>query len=103
MSEIRTLEQKLIFKRIANDTLNLQINDNEMLMSIVGQFDQNLKSLSKLTGTNLYFRGNSITCKGGKENIEMFSQAIKFLVNKYFLTKIIEKEDILLSVKKIWN
>ncbi len=100
MSEIRTLEQKLIFKRIANDTLNLQINDNEMLMSIVGQFDQNLKSLSKLTGTNLYFRGNSITCKGGKENIEMFSQAIKFLVNKYFLTKIIEKEDILLSVKK---
>ena len=100
MSEIRTLEQKLIFKRIANDTLNLQINDNEMLMSIVGQFDQNLKSLSKLTGTNLYFRGNSITCKGGKENIEIFSQAIKFLVNKYFLTKIIEKEDILLSVKK---
>ena len=43
MSEIRTLEQKLIFKRIANDTLNLQINDNEMLMSIVGQFDQNLR------------------------------------------------------------
>ena len=79
MSEIRTLEQKLILKRIADDTLNLQINDNEMLMSVVGQFDQNLKSLSKLTDTKLYFRGNSITCKGGKENIEMFSQAIKFL------------------------
>ncbi len=100
MSEISTLEQKLILKKIANDTLNLQINDNEMLISIVGQFDQNLKSLSKLTGTDVYFRGNSITCKGERENIDMFSQAIKFLVNKYFLTKIIEKEDILLAVKK---
>ena len=29
-----------------------------------------------------------------------FCEAIKFLINKYFLTKIIEKEDILLSVKK---
>ena len=39
-----------------------------MLMSIVGQFDQNLKDLAKLTNTNIFFRGNSITCKGKKEN-----------------------------------
>ena len=69
-------------------------------MSIIGQFDQNLKSLAKLTKTNIFFRGNSITCKGNKENTIAFSDAIKFLINKYFLTKIIEKEDILLSVKK---
>ena len=69
-------------------------------MSVVGQFDQNLKELSKLTNTNIFFRGNSITCKGSKENIDIFCKAIKFLINKYFLTKIIEKEDILLSVKK---
>ena len=30
----------------------------------------------------------------------MFCAAIKFLINKYFLTNIIEKEDIVLSVKK---
>ena len=35
-----------------------------MLMAIVGQFDQNLKDLSKLTNTDIFFRGNSITCKG---------------------------------------
>ena len=29
-----------------------------------------------------------------------FCEAIKFLINKYFLTNIIEKEDIILSVKK---
>tara|TARA_Y100001980_G_C14533816_1_gene310103 strand:- start:916 stop:1827 length:912 start_codon:yes stop_codon:yes gene_type:complete len=69
-------------------------------MSIVGQFDQNLKELEKLTNTNIFFRGNSISCKGNKENTDIFCEAIKFLINKYFLTKIIEKEDILLSVKK---
>ena len=44
--------------------------------------------------------GNSITCKGLKSDINVFCEALKFLINKYFLTKIIEKEDILQSVKK---
>ncbi len=100
MSEISKLDQNLIIKKIDNETHNLQITDNETLMSVVGQFDQNLKELSKLTNTNVFFRGNSITCKGSKENIAIFCKAIEFLINKYFITKIIEKEDILLSVKK---
>ena len=100
MSEISKLEHNLIIKKIDSETINLQITDNETLMSIVGQFDQNLKYLGKLTTTNIFFRGNSITCKGNKENINIFCEAVKFLINKYFLTKIIEKEDILLSVKK---
>jgi phosphate starvation-inducible PhoH-like protein len=100
MSEISKLEQNLIIKKIDDETVNISINDNEMLMSIVGQFDQNLKHLSKLTETDLYFRGNSITCKGNKEKTNNFCEAIKFLINKYILTNIIEKGDILLSVKK---
>ncbi len=100
MSEISKLEQNLIIKKIDNETVNVSINDNEMLMAIVGQFDQNLKNLSKLTKTDVYFRGNSITCKGEKEKLATFCEAIKFLINKYLLTNIIEKEDIILSVKK---
>ncbi len=100
MSEISILDQNFIFKKIDNKTINIQVSDNEMLMSIVGQFDQNLKDLSKLTSTDVFFRGNSITCKGNEENTKLFFEAIKFLINKYFLTKIIEKEDIILSVKK---
>ena len=100
MSEITKIDQNLSIKKIDRETLNIQINDNEMLMSIVGQFDQNLKDLSKLTKTEIFFRGNSITCKGEKENIDLFCDAIKFLTNKYFLTQIIEKEDIYLSVNK---
>ena len=100
MSEITKLDQNLVIKKIDNETINISINDNEMLMAIVGQFDQNLKNLSKLANTDVYFRGNSITCKGDKENLSIFCDAIKFLINKYFLTNLIEKEDIVLSVKK---
>ena len=100
MSEISKLEQNLVIKKIDNETVNISINDNEMLLAIVGQFDQNLKNLSKLTSTEVFFRGNSITCKGEREKLSLFSDAIKFLINKYFLTNIIEKEDIILSVKK---
>ena len=100
MSEISKLEQNLIIKKIDNKTVNVSFMNNELLMAIAGQFDQNLKSLSKLTNTNVYFRGNSITCKGDKEHLLRFCEAIKFLINKYLITKIIEKEDIVLSVKK---
>ena len=100
MSKISKLDHNLIIKKIDSETINIQITENETLMSIVGQFDQNLKELEKLTNTNIFFRGNSISCKGNKENTDIFCEAIKFLINKYFLTNIIEKEDILLSVKK---
>ena len=100
MSEISKIEQSLLIKKIDDQTVNVSIINNEMLMAIVGQFDQNLKNLSKLTDTDVYFRGNSITCKGDKEKLSIFCEAIKFLINKYYLTNIIEKEDIMLSVKK---
>ncbi len=100
MSRVTKLDQNLKIKRIDSQTLNVQITNNEMLMSIVGQFNQNLKELEKLTKTVIFFRGNSITCKGKKPNTEEFSEAIKFLINKYILTNLIEKNDIMLSVRK---
>ena len=100
MSEISKLEQSLIIRKIDSNTVNIQITNNEMLMTIVGEFNQNLKELEKLTNTNIFFRGNSITCKGKEANLKDFSEAIKFLINKYLLTNFIEKGDIMLSVKK---
>tara|TARA_E500000178_G_scaffold352419_1_gene415815 strand:+ start:4078 stop:5082 length:1005 start_codon:yes stop_codon:yes gene_type:complete len=100
MSEISKIEKNIVIKNIDNKTVNISIHDNEMLMNIVGQFDQNLKNLSKLTNTNVYFRGNSITCKGDREKLILFCEAIKFLKKKYLLTNIIEKEDIISAVKK---
>ena len=48
MSKISKLQQNLIIKKIDKETVNIAINDNEMLMAIVGQFDQNLKNLTLL-------------------------------------------------------
>jgi phosphate starvation-inducible PhoH-like protein len=100
MSKISKLDQNLIIRKIDSETINIQITNNTMLMSIVGQFDQNLKELERLTNTVIFFRGNSITCKGKEANLKDFSEAIKFLIAKYLLTNLIEKSDIMLSVKK---
>ena len=100
MSEISKLEQKITIKKIDKQTVNIQILDNNILLAIVGEFNTNLAQLEKLTETTLFFRGNSITVKGNSNNLFSVSEAIKFLVNKFLLTNIIEKSDIFLSVNK---
>jgi len=100
MSKINKLENKLIIKKIDKETINIQILDNNVLLSVIGVFNSNLVELEKLTKTKLFFRGNSITAKGQYEDILSVSEAFKFLINKFLLTNTIEKNDIILSVKK---
>jgi len=47
MSEISKLEQKLRIKKIDKETVNIQILDNNILLSIVGEFNTNLVQLEK--------------------------------------------------------
>ena len=103
MSEISKLEQKITIKKIDKETVNIQILDNNILLSIIGEFNVNLVHLEKLTRTTLFFRGNSITAKGESDNLYRVSEAIKFLINKFLLTNSIEKSDIILSVNKKIN
>ena len=98
MSEISKLEKKLTIKKIDKETVNFQILDNNILLSIVGVFNANLIELEKLTKATLFFRGNSITAKGSPDSLINVSGAIKFLINKFLLTNSIEKNDIILSV-----
>ena len=93
MSESIKLEKKLIIKKIDKETLIIQILDNNILSSVVGEFNTNLIQLEKLTKTTLFFRGNSITAKGNLDNLFTVSEAIKFLINKFLLTDSIEKND----------
>ena len=83
MSKIRKFENKFIIKKIDKETINVQILDNNVLLSVTGAFNTNLIELEKLTKTKLFFRGNSITAKGKYEDILNFSEAIKFLINKF--------------------
>ena len=49
-----------------DNSININIFNNKILMEIVGSFDSNLKELEKVTGSKIYFRGNSIAFKGNK-------------------------------------
>ena len=103
MSKISNINQNYIFKKIDEETANIQILDNNILVSIVGEFNVNLLELEKLTQTVIFFRGNSITVKGKKDNILRVCDGIKFLISKFLLTNVIEKNDIIISVKKNSN
>ncbi len=99
MSKIENLEQNFSLKKIDKDTINIKVFNNDVLLSVVGEFNKNLNELEKLTRTKIFFRGNSITIKGKNDEINRASDAIKFLINKYLKTNVIEDHDLNLSVK----
>ena len=100
MSKIQNLDQNYSLKKIDKETINIKVHNNDILMSLVGEFNNNLNELEKLTKTKIFFRGSSITIKGGVGEINRASGAIKFLINKYLKTNFIEKQDLPLSVKE---
>ena len=67
-------------------------------MEIVGSFDSNLKELEKVTGSKIYFRGNSIAIKGNKYANEKVKDAIEYLIERFRSDKKIDKNDIITSL-----
>ena len=100
MLEAKNLDKEISVKKIDNETVNVKIFNNDILMSIVGEFNKNLIQIEKLTKTKLYFRGNSITVKGSRNSISNASNSLMFLVNKFLVTNSIENNDIIYSVKQ---
>ena len=62
-----------------DDSINVNIFNNKILMEIVGSFDNNLKELEKISGSKIYFRGNSIAIKGDKYANQKVKDAIEYL------------------------
>ena len=60
-----------------NSSLSVIFHNNELLMGVVGEFNQNLKELEKLSNTSLYSRGNSILIKSTHEKNEMMKNTNK--------------------------
>ena len=94
----KNLQNSFKFVYSDNNTLSVIFNNNDLLMGIVGEFNQNLKELEKITGANLYSRGNSILIKSSNEKNEIVKNAIQFLVNQFLNNGGIEKKDIISSV-----
>ena len=99
MLEAKNLNKEISVKKIDNETANIKIFNNDVLMAIVGEFNKNLIQLEKLTNTKLFFRGNSITVKGNKTSVPNVSNSLMFLVNKFLVTNSIENNDIIYSIK----
>ena len=60
-----------------DNSINVNVFNNKILMGIVGSFDSNLKELEKISGSKIYFRGNSIAIKGNKNSNEKVKDAIE--------------------------
>ena len=87
-------KSKIKFVYSDNDSLSVIFQDNDLLMGVVGEFNENLKELEKLTATNLYFRGNSIIIKSDQNKNEILKNAIMFLSDQFINNGTIEKKHI---------
>ena len=83
-----------------NESININIFDNKILMAIAGSFDSNLKELEKISGSQIYFRGNSISIKGEKNANKKVKDAIEYLINRFRSDKKIDRNDLISSLNK---
>ena len=83
-----------------NNSLSIVFQDNDLLLGVVGEFNNNLKELEKLTNTSIYSRGNSILIKSDPKKNNLVKNAIQFLTNQFITNGNIEKKDIISSVNK---
>ena len=81
-----------------NNSINVNIFNNKILMGVVGSLDSNLKELEKTTGSKIYFRGNSISIKGEKVANDKVKNAIEYLVERFKSDNKIDKNDIITSL-----
>ena len=93
-------KSKLKFVYSDNGTLSIIFQNNEILLGVVGEFNNNIKELEKITKTNIYSRGNSILVKSSAKNNEIVKNAIKFLSEQFIINGTIEKKDIISSVNQ---
>tara|TARA_B100000927_G_scaffold217366_1_gene177534 strand:- start:394 stop:1401 length:1008 start_codon:yes stop_codon:yes gene_type:complete len=96
----KRLNNELKFVYSDNNSLSIIFQDNNLLLGVVGEFNNNLKELEKITNTSIYSRGNSILVKSDPEKNHLVKNAVQFLTNQFITNGNIEKKDIISSVNK---
>jgi len=96
----KNLNSDLRFVYSENNTLSIVFKSNEILSGVVGEFNNNIKELEKITKTKIYSRGNSIIVKSDSKKNELIKNAIQFLSEQLKINGTIEKKDIVSSVNK---
>ena len=98
--KLKNINTDLKFVYSDNKSISIVFQNNETLMGIVGELNCNLKELEKLSGSSIYFRGNSIVIKGEQERNEAVKRAIQFLDKQFKINGSLEKKDIISSLDK---
>ena len=83
-----------------NNSITINIFNNEILMEVVGAYDSNIKELEKLTNSDIFCRGNSIMIKGNRISNEKVKDAIEYLIDRYKIDKKIDRNDVMSSLNK---
>ena len=96
----KKVNSDLKFVYSENDTISIIFQSNDILLGVVGEFNNNIKELEKITKTKIHSRGNSILVKSTPEKNELVKNAIKFLSEQLKINGTIEKKDIISSVNK---
>ena len=95
---IKNTELKFVYSE--NNKLSIIFQNNELLLGVVGEFNNNIKELERITETNIYSRGNSILVKSDTVKNNLIKNAIQFLTEQFLNNGTIEKKDIISSVNK---
>ena len=77
-----------------DNSINISIFNNKILMEVVGSFDSNLKELERISGSRIYFRGNLISIKGNKSANEKVRDAIEYLIYRFRSDQKIDRNDV---------
>ena len=96
----KNFKSELKFVYSDNDTLSIIFQKNEILLGVVGEFNNNIKELEEITSTNIHTRGNSILVKSTAKKNELVKNALKFLSEQFIINGTIEKKDIISSINK---
>ena len=91
----KKISSDLKFVYSENNTLSIIFSNNEDLLGVVGEFNNNIKELEKITQTSIYSRGNSLILKNDQKKNEIIKNAISFLYDQYISNGSIEKKDII--------
>ena len=102
---MKTIKQNKNQKEVSiiygnDNSININIFNNKVLMSVAGSFDNNFKELEKISGSKIYFRGNSIAIKGEKQANEKVKNAIEYLIDRFKFDNKIDRNDIITSLNK---
>ena len=94
----KNINSDLKFVYSDNGSLSIIFQSNKLLSGVLGEFNNNIKELEKITDTSIYTRGNSISLKNNSKKNELIKNAIVFLSNQFLNNGTIEKKDIQSSI-----